>query len=232
MSTRHVKVLAFDGCPNIDRAWERARLAMSRTTGTAKLELVLIESDEHAQRARFLGSPSVRVDGVDVEPEAQRRDDYGLKCRIYAVDGRIDGAPPTDWIASALRGGTAGTATDPSDEPSRDLVSRPWARAAWLALALLAVVGIFVPALRAPLWITAFGVSGLLCVANAIRSRRFHCKYTGPIFLVGAAATGVRAVGLVPMPWSLIGAGVSLGVAGAIVWERARHDASTSHRCC
>jgi hypothetical protein len=46
----------------------------------------------------------VHVDGVDVEPGAQARDDFGLGCRIYAFDGRLAGAPRMEWIAAALRG--------------------------------------------------------------------------------------------------------------------------------
>ena len=38
-------------------------------------------SDEQAQHERFLGSPTVRVGGVDVDPDAEGRLDYGLTCR-------------------------------------------------------------------------------------------------------------------------------------------------------
>jgi hypothetical protein len=115
---------------------------------------------------------------------------------------------------------------------ARDLVSRPWARATWCALALVAVIGFVVPQLRPVLWIVAFGASGLMCVANAIRSRRFHCMYTGPIYLAGAVATVLRAAGLISLSWMWIGGGVSVGVVGALIWERARNDSAAASRCC
>jgi hypothetical protein len=46
---------------------------------------------------------SVRVNGLDVDVSARTRSDLGLQCRIYAFEGRILGAPPTPWIAEALR---------------------------------------------------------------------------------------------------------------------------------
>lgn len=42
-----------------------------------------IETPEEADELRFLGSPSVRVDGRDIEPGAESRIDYGMKCRLY-----------------------------------------------------------------------------------------------------------------------------------------------------
>ena len=103
-SKRHVEVLVFDGCPNVDVTVERARAAITKANIPADVRVVRVESDEDAKRLHFLGSPSVRVDGVDIEPSATSRDDFGLQCRVYTVGSRLEGAPPTDWIASALRG--------------------------------------------------------------------------------------------------------------------------------
>jgi len=62
-----------------------------------------VETAEHAEDARFLGSPSVRVDGRDVEPGAQTRTDYGIKCRLYRSPAGQSGLPPRAWIERALR---------------------------------------------------------------------------------------------------------------------------------
>ncbi len=61
-----------------------------------------IDDEGSAVRHRFLGSPTVRVDGHDIEPEAQRRDDYGLKCRLYRTPDGIRTTPPDQWLSSAL----------------------------------------------------------------------------------------------------------------------------------
>ena len=42
------------------------------------LESVLVDSPEQAEALAFLGSPTVQVDGRDMEPEARTRQDFGL----------------------------------------------------------------------------------------------------------------------------------------------------------
>ena len=105
MNASTVDVLYIDGCPNVDAAGEHARLALAATGVSADLKLVRVDSEADAMRLRFLGSPTVRVNGQDVEPSAQGRQDFGLRCRIYEVNGRLVGAPPVSWIEAALRGG-------------------------------------------------------------------------------------------------------------------------------
>ena len=99
------EMLFFDGCPSHERLLPRLR----ELAAEAGAELVLrrVETPEEAERERFLGSPTVRVDGRDVDPGASARSDYGLKCRIYRSDELGQSAvPPERWIRVAL--GTGG----------------------------------------------------------------------------------------------------------------------------
>ena len=103
MNRRRVDVLVSDGCPNAKLALERVREAIADApTGGVETLVVQVESPADAVARRFLGSPSVRVDGRDVDASAQGRDDFGLQCRLYAVEGRFEHAPPMEWIAAAL----------------------------------------------------------------------------------------------------------------------------------
>ena len=69
----------------------------------AAIERRRVESPEAAERERFLGSPTVRINGRDIDPGAAQRTDYGLKCRLYATDDGLHGTPPDAWILEALR---------------------------------------------------------------------------------------------------------------------------------
>jgi hypothetical protein len=42
------------------------------------LEQILVDTPEQAAALSFLGSPTVQVDGRDIEPEARSRTDFGL----------------------------------------------------------------------------------------------------------------------------------------------------------
>jgi hypothetical protein len=102
MTTSSVELLYFDGCPNHDALEPHLRKLVEQQSPRASLRLRRVESEADAQRLRFLGSPSVRVDGRDVEPGARDRDDYGLKCRLYRVGSGLAGTPPDSWILDAL----------------------------------------------------------------------------------------------------------------------------------
>lgn len=77
--------------------------SLLRSNGVeGSVRLVEVQSDEDAQRLRFLGSPSLRVDGRDVEPGAGQRTDYGLQCRVYRAPAGLTGTPPDEWVRAAL----------------------------------------------------------------------------------------------------------------------------------
>jgi hypothetical protein len=97
-----IEVLYFDGCPNHERLLEQLPRLLERAGIDAEVVLREVPDAEHAQRERFLGSPTIRVDGRDVDPAAADRDDYGLKCRIYQTPAGLTGLPPDEWIVDAL----------------------------------------------------------------------------------------------------------------------------------
>jgi hypothetical protein len=97
-----IEVLYFDGCPNHDALVPHLRRLLANSGVWAEMALRRVESDADAQRLRFLGSPSVRVDGRDVEPGAEARDDFGLKCRLYQTPDGLRGVPPDAWVLTAL----------------------------------------------------------------------------------------------------------------------------------
>ena len=98
-----IEILYFDGCPNYEALVSRLPELLDHAGVKARIVLRQVESEEDTRRLRFLGSPTVRIDGRDIEPHAHRRTDYGLKCRLYRTQDRIVGAPPDALIVEALR---------------------------------------------------------------------------------------------------------------------------------
>jgi hypothetical protein len=97
-----VELLYFDGCPSYERLLPRLRELVAAAGSGTEIELRRVESIEDAERERFLGSPTVRIDGVDVDPGAGEREDYGLKCRLYRWNGEASPLPREQWIRDAL----------------------------------------------------------------------------------------------------------------------------------
>ncbi len=102
MPRRAVEILGFASCPHLQAAVDRVRAEIDAAGVAADVRVVHVETEEEAYRLHFLGSPSVRVDGRDVDPDAERRAGFGLTCRTYAGGG---GVPPAAWIRAALLGG-------------------------------------------------------------------------------------------------------------------------------
>jgi hypothetical protein len=63
---------------------------------------VEVTGREDAQERRFLGSPTVRVGGRDIEPDAHERTEYGFGCRVYRTGGEPSGVPDAELIRAAL----------------------------------------------------------------------------------------------------------------------------------
>jgi hypothetical protein len=97
-----VEVLYFDGCPNHDALVPHLRELLADHGVEADIALHRVVTDADAQRVRFLGSPSVRVEGRDIEPGADARSDFGLKCRLYRTPDGLAGGPLDRWVLEAL----------------------------------------------------------------------------------------------------------------------------------
>jgi hypothetical protein len=99
-----VEVLFFSGCPNHPPAIDLVREALQEEGVSADMVEVEVKDAATAQAVGFLGSPTIRIDGKDVEPSARSAHAYGLTCRTYIDRGRRTGLPPLEWIRAAVRG--------------------------------------------------------------------------------------------------------------------------------
>jgi hypothetical protein len=104
-----IELLYFDGCPSYRRLLPRLEKLLRDARVRERVELRRVDSEQQAAEQRFLGSPTVRVDGADVEPGADAREDFGMKCRLYRGAGGQSPIPPDEWLIAALRRATAGT---------------------------------------------------------------------------------------------------------------------------
>jgi hypothetical protein len=103
-----IEVLSSPGCPNRDAAGALAVRVRDQLASAAEVHLVDILDQSAAEQARFLGSPTIRVDGRDIEPDAEGREEYGHACRLYRVGHSVRGLPDEDWLRRALLAAEAG----------------------------------------------------------------------------------------------------------------------------
>jgi hypothetical protein len=97
-----IEFLCFEGCPSAEAFLPRLRELLEQAGVSGDVQIRRVESIEDAERERFLGSPSLRLDGHDIEPGADARADFGLKCRLYRTASGTAGTPPDEWVLAAI----------------------------------------------------------------------------------------------------------------------------------
>jgi hypothetical protein len=101
--TPTIQLLFWDGCPSHPRALaELQAVVVGAGLDSATIELLEIATEQDAVAAGFVGSPTVRVDGVDVEPP-QPDAVPSLSCRVYRrPSGRYSPLPDIDDVRRAV----------------------------------------------------------------------------------------------------------------------------------
>jgi hypothetical protein len=100
---RDVELLWFADCPNHAVARQLLREIIAEQAPDTMVHDIDATDPEIAGFHRFPGSPTIRVDGVDVQPDFIDPGDYTPRCRVYWSGDRLTGVPPREWIESALR---------------------------------------------------------------------------------------------------------------------------------
>jgi len=108
-----VEILYWDGCPSVGEALADLRSALVEVGLPATaVTLTEIFTDEQAAERGFIGSPTLRVDQVDLVPHPPD-EPTGLTCRIYRRrDGRYSPTPDPDDLRVALRAALAEPAAE------------------------------------------------------------------------------------------------------------------------
>lgn len=97
-----IAVLYIEGCPAYKATVERVSAVLSERGIETEIRLIRVESEDHARVLGFLGSPTVRVDGVDIESETGDSRRLGFACRVYATPTGIEHIPPVALIRGAI----------------------------------------------------------------------------------------------------------------------------------
>ena len=92
-----IEILYSPGCPNHLPAVEQVERVLSSESLQAEIRSVAVQTDAEARELMFPGSPTIRVDGEDVEPDQTITP--GLKCRLYA---NLSGVPSEERLRLAV----------------------------------------------------------------------------------------------------------------------------------
>lgn len=97
-----IEFLWFQECPNHQAARELLREVLQSKGMPDDFEDVDTTDAAVAERLRSPGSPTIRVDGRDIEPGYVDQGDYSPRCRVYLTEEGMRGLPKREWIETAL----------------------------------------------------------------------------------------------------------------------------------
>ena len=102
-----VEVLVTPDCPHRDAAIALVRRVSAPLAGQVEVRAVQVPDQRTAEQLRFLGSPSIRVNGRDIEPGAELSYESVHGCRLYQGAHSLHGLPEEDWLDQALHAAQA-----------------------------------------------------------------------------------------------------------------------------
>jgi len=114
----NIEVLYFEGCPNHLTAIEMVREILKSLGRQDKIHQVEVRTQADAEAIAFVGSPSIRVNGADIEPWARTAKAFGLSCRTYLDGSQRSGVPSRELLRRAISEGMTDGAVRLATEPN------------------------------------------------------------------------------------------------------------------
>jgi hypothetical protein len=96
-----IELLYFDDCPSYKTAMDVLREALSAEGRSDPIELIEIKTEADVQRWKFIGSPTIRIDGID--PFDQGTSNFGLECRVFNTPDGLIGWPTKQMLIDAIK---------------------------------------------------------------------------------------------------------------------------------
>jgi hypothetical protein len=96
-----IQFLYIEDCPNAETAWKNLKESLILLKINIQPERILIDDDLDADHYSFQGSPSIKVDGVDLWE--QKSDEYHMGCRVFPVANGLAGSPTKNMLIERIR---------------------------------------------------------------------------------------------------------------------------------
>jgi hypothetical protein len=93
-----IEVLYFEDCPNYLPAMDRLRTVLLQEGLPADVSEIEVKDASAAKALKFFGSPTIRINGLDIDADFRTIKETGFACRRYS-----GGLPSEEMIRAALR---------------------------------------------------------------------------------------------------------------------------------
>lgn len=101
MADLRVELLAIEGCPHLEQARRDLESVLRKGIIEVPIQLIFVTGPDDAEFLHFQGSPTIRVNGQDVDPQPDLP--VAVACRVYRdANGNVAGSPPIELIRAAV----------------------------------------------------------------------------------------------------------------------------------
>ena len=97
-----IELLYMEGCPHWERTLEDIQTVLRGKSAPSEMVLTEVGSQDEAERLKFLGSPTIRINDVDIEWDIPEDGPFELKPRTYLIEVDALESPPRVWIDAAI----------------------------------------------------------------------------------------------------------------------------------
>jgi hypothetical protein len=97
-----IEVFYFEGCPSHAPVMQTIQQILGEENLQAEVREIGVPDEKAAREIGFRGSPTIRVEGLDIETKTHATSDFGLCCRMYPSDEGVRALPPADMIREAV----------------------------------------------------------------------------------------------------------------------------------
>ena len=96
-----IAVLTFEGCPDAEPTFQLVQQTVRELGLGSEVKQISVNDPDEAEKLHFLGSPTVQINGRDVEVN-RRSDTASFSCRMYKTPSGNGGVPPKEMIVEAI----------------------------------------------------------------------------------------------------------------------------------
>ena len=107
-----ISILAREDCDSRGMALVVVERVLAETGVPAEVEVIEVKTLAQARKLGFIGSPTVRVGGRDVDRHANGDALASLEDRVYRTPRGLAGWPDDEWVREALLLAVAGTTSN------------------------------------------------------------------------------------------------------------------------
>jgi hypothetical protein len=113
-----IEILARADCDSRGMAISVVERAVEEIGLPADVAIIEVKTLAQAKKLQFLGSPTVRVGGRDVDRQPSGHADFSLGDRVYRTERGLAGWPDEQWVREAILLAAAGTTTNGNHDSS------------------------------------------------------------------------------------------------------------------